>query len=53
MRDLGKYVDKWIAIIDRKVVASGNVGKEVLEGRSGDIREPLSLKVPSSAIMLM
>lgn len=55
MRDLGKYVGRWIAIVDDKVVSTGDAGKEVFreakERHPGSI--PLILKVPSSTVMLL
>ena len=55
MPDLGKYVGKWIAIVDDEVVSTGESGKEVFkEARQRRPKEtPLLLKVPSSAIMLL
>lgn len=55
MRDLGKYVDKWIAIVDGEIVSMGNVGKEVFKQARQKYPEktPLILKVPSSTVMLL
>jgi len=55
MRDLGKYVDKWIAIIDDEIVSIGDVGKEVFKQARQKYpeRTPLILKVPSNTIMLL
>jgi len=55
MRDLGKYVGKWIAVVDKDIVASGNFGKEVFREakRRYPDKEPLIMKVPSSMVMLM
>jgi orotate phosphoribosyltransferase-like protein len=53
--NLGQYVGKWIAIVDDKVVSTGNAGKEVLkEARSKyPERTPLIMKVPSHTVMLL
>lgn len=55
MRDLGKYVDKWIAIVDGEIVSIGNVGKEVFKQARQKYPEktPLILKVPSNTVMLL
>lgn len=55
MPDLGKYVGKWIAIVDDKIVSTGTAGKEVLkEARSKyPDRTPLIMKVPSQTVMLL
>jgi len=55
MKDLGKYIGKWIAIVDEEIVSTGKAGKDVFneakEKHPGSI--PLVLKVPSSTVMLM
>lgn len=55
MQDLGKYVGKWIAIVDEKVVSTGNAGKEVFKEarQKHPASTPLILKVPSSTVMLL
>jgi len=55
MRDLGKYVGKWIAVVDENIVASGDFGKEVFEKAKQECpnREPLIMKVPVSTVMLL
>lgn len=55
MRDLGKYVDKWIAIVDDEIISIGNTGKEVFKQARQKYPEktPLVLKVPSSTVMLL
>ncbi len=54
MKDLGKYVDKWIAIVDDEIVI-GETGKEVFKvaRRKYPQKTPLILKVPSKAVMLL
>jgi len=55
MPDLGKYVGKWIGIVNNTVVSSGKSGKEVF----AIVREkypnniPLLLKVPTNTVMLL
>jgi len=46
---------KWIAIVDREVIAKGNSGKEVFEAakKKYPTREPLIMKVPDNSIMLL
>jgi len=55
MRDLGKYVGRWIAIVDEKIVSVGDAGKEVFKEARRKYPEstPLVLKVPSSTVMLL
>ncbi len=55
MGDLGKYVDKWIAIVDDEIVSIGNTGKEVFKQarEKHPERTPLILKVPSNTVMLL
>ena len=52
---LGKYEDKWIAIIDSEVVSSGESGKKVFKEARAKYpnNKPLLLKVPSSTVMLL
>ena len=53
--DLGKYMNKWIAIVDDKIVAVGDQGKEVFKKarKKHPDREPLIFKVPSNVVMLL
>lgn len=46
---------KWIAVIDKDIVAKGDSGKEVFETARSKYpkREPFVMKVPSDAIMLL
>lgn len=55
MTDLGKYVDKWIAIVDDEIVFTGNAGKTVFKKarKKYPTKTPLILKVPSNANMLL
>lgn len=55
MRDLGKYVGKWIAIVDEQIVSIGDAGKEVFKEakRKHPKKTPFVLKVPSSSVMLL
>lgn len=55
MPDLGKYVGKWIGIVDSTVVSSGNVGKEVFAEAKEKCpgSTPLLLKVPTNTVMLL
>ena len=52
--DLGKYVGKWIGIVDNAVVSSGRSGKEVFAEAKDKFPEstPLLLKVPDSTVMM-
>jgi hypothetical protein len=55
MPDLNKYVGKWIAVINGKIVSTGTNGKDVLKEareKSGE-KTPLILKVPSNSVMLL
>lgn len=55
MHDLGRYVGKWIAVVDGKVVSTADSGKEVLKESKEKFPEgtPLILKVPSHSVMLL
>jgi hypothetical protein len=55
MPDLGKYVGKWIVIVDNAVVSSGIVAKEVFAEAKQKYpgSKPLLLKVPSDSVMLL
>jgi hypothetical protein len=55
MPDLGKYVGKWIVIVDNAVVSSGEVAKEVFAEAKQKYPDskPLLLKVPSDSVMLL
>lgn len=55
MRNLGEYVGKWIAIVDEKIVSTGDVGKEVFKEAKQKYPEriPLIMKVPSNTVMLL
>jgi len=55
MPDLGKYVGKWIAVVDENIVASGDFGKQVFEKAKKEHpeSEPLIMKVPASMVMLL
>ncbi len=55
MRNLGRYVDKWIAVVDNHVVAKGMNAKEVFEAAKKKYpkQEPLIMKVPSNRVMLL
>jgi len=55
MKDLGKYVNKWIAIVDEKIVSIGDRGKDVFrEAREKyPDKTPLIFKVPSDTVMLL
>jgi hypothetical protein len=55
MRDLGNYVNKWIAIVNGKIVAEGNNAKIVFKQAKEKYpqKEPLILKVPKDRVMLL
>jgi len=55
LRDLGKYVGKWIAIVDEQIVTTGNTGREVLQRakQAHPEKTPFIMKVPSSTVMLL
>ena len=55
MADLGKYVGQWIAIVDDKIVFTGDAGKVVFKKtrEKYPLKTPLILKVPSNANMLL
>ena len=53
--DLGKYVGKWVGIVDNTVVSSGKSGKDVFAKVKEKYPEstPLLLKVPDNTVMLL
>ena len=53
--DLKRYEGKYIAIIDQKVVASGDNAKEVLEAANKKYpgRKPLLAKVPKEDALIL
>jgi len=55
MSDLGKYVDKWIAVVDNRIVFIDDAGKTVFKKarEKYPTKTPLILKVPSKANMLL
>lgn len=55
MPNLGKYVGKWIAVINGEIVSVADSGKQVLQESRERYPEnnPLILKVPSYGVMLL
>lgn len=45
--DLSKYKGKWVAILDNKVIASGDSISEVYEKTRSSTRTPLFERIPS------
>jgi len=55
MRNLGDYVNKWIAIVNGKIVAEGDNAQVVFKQAKEKYaeKEPLILKVPKDRVMLL
>jgi len=55
MSDLGRYVDKWIAVVDNRVVAKGTNAKKVFDKAKKlyPARELFIMKVPANRVMLL
>ena len=55
MPDLGKYVGKWVVIVNNTVVSSGKSGKEIFAEAKEKYpnKTPLLLKVPTNTVMLL
>ena len=55
MSDLGRYVDKWIAVVDNHVVAKGINAKKVFNKakKLHPARELFIMKVPANRVMLL
>ena len=54
--DLEKYEDKWIVIVDKKIVASGDNLKELVDKAKKDYGEkivPFVAKVPKKNLMIL
>ena len=55
LSSLGKYANKWVAIVDGEVVASGNDGEAVFleANKKYPDRKIKLMKVPSNPAMLL
>lgn len=55
MPDLGKYVGKWIVIVNNTIISTGTVAKDVFAEakRKCPNSKPLLLKVPQETAMLL
>jgi hypothetical protein len=55
MGDLRQYVGKWIALVGKDLVATGDNGKEVFAEakRKYPDKEPFVMKIPADAVMLL
>lgn len=55
MTDLGKYIGRWIALVEAEIVSIGDSGKDVFREAKKKYpdREPFIMKVPRNEIMLM
>ena len=52
--DVSKYIGKWIAIIDNKIIASGKNAKEVYdEAVKKSNKKPLITRVPDKETMIL
>lgn len=53
--DLGEYIEKWIIVLDNRIVASGNDLKKIYREFKGKYPEktPFVMKVPSDKVMVL
>jgi hypothetical protein len=53
--NLQDYVGKWIAVVDKEIVASGDNGKTVFEQAKSKYpkKEPFIMKLPAETVMLL
>jgi hypothetical protein len=53
--NLDQYVGKWIALVGKDIVASGDSGKAVFEQAKSKYpdREPFVMKIPADTVMLL
>jgi orotate phosphoribosyltransferase-like protein len=54
--DLEKYEDKWIVIVDKKIVASGDNLKELVDKvkkEHGEKTVPFVAKIPKKSLMIL
>ena len=53
--ELGNYIGKWIAVIDNKIVAQGESGKDVFNSakKANPKRIPFMMKVPAETVMVL
>ncbi len=54
-KELGKYLEQWIAVVDSRIVAEGPDAKTVFEKakRVEPHRIPLIMKVPAKKVMVL
>lgn len=52
-QELGKHLGEWVAIVNRKIVASGKDPIQVRdEGRSKSHHEPFMMHIPAGNLLL-
>ena len=53
--NLQDYVGKWIALVGKEIVASGDSGKTVFEQAKSKYpnKEPFIMKLPAETVMLL
>ena len=52
---LGDYVDRWVAVVDDKIVVQGDSAKQVFKEAKEQFPDkvPFVMKIPSDAVMVM
>lgn len=52
---LGNYVDRWVAVVEERIVAEGDTAREVFEKAKKQFpnKIPFIMKVPADDIMVM
>ncbi|MFQ5832067.1 MAG: DUF5678 domain-containing protein [Candidatus Thorarchaeota archaeon] len=55
MSDLGEHIGKWVALVDKEIVATVDSGKTVFREAKKKYpdREPFIMKVPRNEVMLL
>ena len=55
INNLDQYIGKWIALVGKEIVASGDSGKAVFEQAKNKHpdKEPFVMKIPLETVMLL
>lgn len=53
--NLDQYIGKWIALVGKEIVASGDSGKAVFQAAKDKYptKEPFVMKIPQDTVMLL
>jgi hypothetical protein len=53
--DMSSYIDQWVAVVDRRVIAHGKDAKQVFDEakRKAPKKRPLIAKIPGKQAMIL